>query len=423
MTNALELLNYGIILTYGALLSADFSGIKKTTKNQRAKFIFICAMFLAQYVCWILFGMEATKKIYPFIVHFPLAFFLILYFHRNWIIAFVSVFSAYLCCQTPRWFATVALYLFETKITYHIVYTLTILITLYLLKKYVVFPVNRLMNLSKRSLLLFSGVPTMYYLFDYTTTVYTRLLYNGIEMAVHFMPSIVSMFYFIFVILYYSEMQKRNNAEKESILMAVQVNQSQKEFATFRELQEKASIYRHDMRHHLALIEGYLTDGAIQKAMDYIHHTQSDIDSITPVNYCRNNTVNLIFSSFTARANAAGVTLSIDVNVPPDLKLSETDLCTLLSNGLENAINAAAQTEADLLRIVRVNCTTNKENLLIFIENYYTGEVVFENGLPQSQNPNHGFGVKSMAMIVERYRGYYSFVAKDGIFTLKIVLP
>ncbi|MDD4239694.1 MAG: GHKL domain-containing protein, partial [Desulfotomaculaceae bacterium] len=64
-----------------------------------------------------------------------------------------------------------------------------------------------------------------------------------------------------------------------------------------------------------------------------------------------------------------------------------------------------------------------KGNLLIFIENSFAGELAMENGLPQSLREGHGFGVKSMAMIAERYNGYCSFEAKSEIFTLRIVLP
>ncbi|HHY91208.1 MAG TPA: sensor histidine kinase, partial [Clostridiales bacterium] len=60
---------------------------------------------------------------------------------------------------------------------------------------------------------------------------------------------------------------------------------------------------------------------------------------------------------------------------------------------------------------------------LIFIENGFTGEVVMENGLPQSSREGHGFGIKSMVMIAERYNGYCSFEAKGEIFIMRAVLP
>jgi sensor histidine kinase regulating citrate/malate metabolism len=177
------------------------------------------------------------------------------------------------------------------------------------------------------------------------------------------------------------------------------------------------------MRHHLSLIGGYLADGDKQKAVDYIRLAQADIEEITPKCYSQNNTVNLILSSFAAKAKANKVILAVDTDLPTSLDLPATELCTLLSNGLENAITAAAQVEDGQFRTVRVNCKTHKGNLLIFIENNFTGEVTTENGLPQSHRQGHGFGVRSMVMIAEKYNGYCSFVAKDKIFTLKVVLP
>lgn len=113
----------------------------------------------------------------------------------------------------------------------------------------------------------------------------------------------------------------------------------------------------------------------------------------------------------------------VEAGLPQLLSISETELCALLSNGLENAIEAAAQADDEQFKKVRISCQTHKDNLLIFIENSFTGKVAMEGGLPQSFREGHGFGVKSMAMIAEKYNGYCSFEAKDEIFTLRIVLP
>lgn len=177
------------------------------------------------------------------------------------------------------------------------------------------------------------------------------------------------------------------------------------------------------MRHHLSLIGGYLADGDYKSASDYIQLTQADIEKITPDRYSENITVNLIFSSFASKAKARDIAFLVKTNLQPNLTFSETELCALLSNGLENAINAAAQVKNEQFRIVRAECQTHKGNLLIYIENTYNGELTMENGLPKSEVEGHGFGVKSISMIAEKHNGYCSFSAKDGIFTLKVVLP
>ena len=60
---------------------------------------------------------------------------------------------------------------------------------------------------------------------------------------------------------------------------------------------------------------------------------------------------------------------------------------------------------------------------MLYIKNPYEGNVVFQDGLPISECSGHGFGSKSIKLIAEMHGGYYSFEAKDGIFTLKVVLP
>ncbi|MGB4020319.1 MAG: GHKL domain-containing protein [Syntrophomonadaceae bacterium] len=209
----------------------------------------------------------------------------------------------------------------------------------------------------------------------------------------------------------------------EKIALSLLLESADQQLSALQATQEQAVIYRHDMKHHLALIEGYLADGDLEKADKYIRLAQADIEDITPNHYCENNTVNLILSSFAAKAKSRGVVLAVEAGLPDSLAISETELCALLSNGLENAIEAAAQVADEQFRKARISCQTHKGNLLIFIENSFTGEVAMENGLPQSRREGHGFGVKSIVMIAEKYKGYCSFEAKGEIFTLRIVLP
>jgi len=76
---------------------------------------------------------------------------------------------------------------------------------------------------------------------------------------------------------------------------------------------------------------------------------------------------------------------------------SDTELCSLLSNTLENAIHASKQITDISKRIIHLR-----------------KEPVFHHGLPVSKEQGHGFGTKSMAHIVEKYGGVFQFSVKDG---------
>ncbi len=412
-----------LVLLYGTLLGVGFSG-GCTTKKERHDVAVLSVVILAmQMLCYFLLGLENTRKLYPLISHLPLFLMLVFRFKRPWDVALTSILTAYFCCQLPQWIGTVTLHLFGTRLAYALGYILSLVPLYVLLRRYFTKEVNRAMAYSKRSLLLFGGLPLFYYIFDYATTVYTDALYTGVRMVIEFLPAAMALFYVAFVSVYHQEVQRRSRLEMDNAILTAQSERAKHEIFALQQVQQQTSIYRHDMRHHLSLLNGYLEAGEISRAGEYIRQTQTDIDKIVPVRYCENNTVNLILASFAMKAKQQGVDFSAEVNIPATLPLSDTELCALLSNGLENAVCAAAQTDGDSQRTVRINCQLHKDKLLIYISNPYRGTVIMREGLPESHQPQHGFGAKSIRMIAERHNGYCAFEARDGLFTLKAVLP
>lgn len=415
----------GIVLVFGVAVSLLFAGVQRTRAGELAIAIFYSFIIIIQILCWQMLGLQITMKLYPFITHLPSIVFLVLYFKRPWLISFSSVLTAYLCCQIPRWIGSTAAAVFNSRYADHIGYFAAMCVVYYFLKKYVADSVRQLIERSTRSCLLFGVVPLLYYLFDYATTIYTNLLYSGARGAVQFTPSLICTFYLVFVLLYYNESQKQAEAQRERDIFASQLQQSQLELDNMRQMQSNTVIYRHDMRHHLSLIGGFAADGDLQKIKEYLATTEADINALTPVRYCENEIVNLILSSFENKARKIQVTLHADVKLPEELGVNDTELCALLSNALENAIIAAAQVEEEKLRKVYIHAIVNGERLVISTENAYVGKIEMEGELPKSNRKyaGHGFGIKSMAAIVERHGGLYSFEAEGGVFIMHLLLP
>lgn len=95
----------------------------------------------------------------------------------------------------------------------------------------------------------------------------------------------------------------------------------------------------------------------------------------------------------------------------------------MLSNGLENAIFAAAACLDSERRVVSAKATVHKANLLILIENPYAGVIVMKGGLPQSSLEGQGYGTSSIAAIADAHGGQAIFSAENGVSSLKIMLP
>ena len=418
----LSVFNDGLVLLYGLFLSVCIAGGWET-KHQLRLIVALCPVFLLiQVPCWLLLGEEASKQLYPLIVHLPLALVLIFPLKKPVGIAIVSILTAYLCCQLPRWGSIAVAAITHSALAGEIAYTVLIGPLFLLLQRCFVKPAYSAITYSPRSLLLFGSLPAVYYVFDYTTTISSASLYSGIPVLSELIPTALIPFYVVFVALYHHETQKRGKAELESSTQTVLLAQAQKEMDALRAAQIQTAIYRHDMRHHLSILDSYLTAGKPEQALHYIRSAESDIAALSMKRFCENEAVNLICSSFAEKASRMDIRLNIRAQLPQELPFSDTELCALLSNSLENALNAVSKLEA-AEKWVELYCGIKQNKLLIETRNPYASSISMEDGLPVASQQGHGFGCRSIRAIVQQHHGLYTFSPEQGIFTLQIVLP
>lgn len=412
----IEFSRYWFSLLFGATVAVSFAGMARTRKNHLAFGCFIVVVFIMQIASLRLWGMAMTIKLYPLLSHLPVAIFIVVFLRRPWLISVTSVFASFLCFQPPRWIGSVAGAAFDKASINHASYVIAVFLMYYFLQKYVVESVQHLMERSIKSCLLFCAMPAFYYLFDYASTVYTGIMYSGSRAAVQFMPFMMSALYFMFILLYYAEMKKQTNIQRERDILDTQFRQAKTEFASLRKMQQNAAAYRHDMRHHFALLQGLASNGCLEEMKEYLRTAQSDMDAITPKRFCEHETVNLILSSFDATAKQSAIVLTVDASFPDLLTFSDTEICSLLSNALENAIHACENITDSNKRYIKLRIFSKNNKLCIDIRNTYQAEPVFHKGLPVSKEQGRGFGTKSMIHIVEKHGGICQFSVADGWF-------
>lgn len=104
--------------------------------------------------------------------------------------------------------------------------------------------------------------------------------------------------------------------------------------------------------------------------------------------------------------------------------MAPSDVYSLVGNAIDNAVESVQKICDANRRFINVSIRKSRELLVINIENPYEGELRFKDGLPQTTKADknfHGFGMKSIRMVVEKYNGFLSIAAEDGLFTLNIV--
>ena len=271
--------------------------------------------------------------------------------------------------------------------------------------------------------LLFSLVPVAYYIY---ILAYMNVDISSLDsrsgFLVRLLPNLeVFGFYFLLPYIYRNLREKMvlksaGNALKKTLAA------SEDQIALLNETNQQMAVYRHDVRHHINLLNGLLADGKIEQAQEILNASMADLDAITPKRYCENETLNLLCSSYNNKAKRLGVQMKINTMLPKDIPLSDTELCSVISNGLENALRASSQSELSD-KWVEFFCNVKQNKIFIQIQNPYTGQVTIREGLPISERDGHGYGCYSIQTIAQRNGGLCSFEAKDGLFSLRLSLP
>lgn len=406
---------------FGSVLSASFCNALNTRRKRWAIWCCVIVISLLQGLFYFVWNAEFLRRIYPLVVHLPLM--LVLYILTgDWLWPVLSVFFAYLCCQPRRWLAllTVALVSGGTlmQAVVELIVTLPLLL---LLLRFVAPAVRQLAHYPAKMQIQFGVIPTLYYAFDYLTVVYTDLLIDGGYVVAEFMPFICCAAYLVFLLYHSVQEQKSFQLRQVQKALDAQLSQSVREINALRESQALARQYRHDLRHHLQYLSSCIKNGQEEQAQNYITGICREIEAQKVQCYCENESANLILSAFAGRAKKDGIDMKVQGALPAFIMVSDRDLCVLLSNALENALHACQPfAAAGTASTIDVQFYERDGKFFLQVKNPCGEGIHFKNGIPVSDQPDHGIGVQSICAIVQRYGGVYTFMVQEGQFILRL---
>lgn len=420
---SIQLINLISVGIFGMVLSAAFCDIIWTWKKVAAMAGGCAAILLFQGIIYFGTDSNIVEELYPLITHIPLIAVLCI-LNRKILWPTISVWSAYLCCQLRRWLALLIVAVFSGDSVMQDIAELIMTIPILLILIWFIAPaVRSISNYKISAQCQFGLVPALYYGFDYLTRIYTDLLLEGDLVVVEFMPFVCSIAYLFFVVRASEERRIRNKLEQTQELLNLQVEQAVREIAALRDSQNKTIVYRHDMRHHMQYLSSCIENGQLKQAQGYIQEIYSEIEANKVRVFCENEAANLIFSTFAKRAEDSGIVMKVQARIPQLIPVSETDLCVLLSNALENALHACKeQVEKGRAGVVEVSMYEKNRKLFLQVINSCGEDITFDDGIPVTDRSEHGFGVRSICAIVEQYGGIYAFSAQDGQFVMRISL-
>ena len=222
------------------------------------------------------------------------------------------------------------------------------------------------------------------------------------------------------VYLRISQAERERNArlQQENQLLSMQ----QQRYESLKAAIEEARQARHDLRHQLCQLAALAEEGNLEKIKAYLSGAVSRIPSLE-LHFCENRAADGVVGYYCALAKREQIPFSVQIDLPECLPVDEIDLCLVLSNLLENALEASLRTAPARRRIELTAYLHGNSLALIQVENTYDGVIREKDGVfLSSKRKGDGVGIQSVRHIAEKSGGVSTVTYQDGLFCAKVML-
>lgn len=236
--------------------------------------------------------------------------------------------------------------------------------------------------------------------------------------------SITAMMFTVLIIVLISIFYQRKRLRREIRLKEKCIEEQAEQYEFMGRADQESRKFRHDFNRHMDALSDLFAQGQIDDLGKYIHQL-SDIKGRTYYISTGNMVCDAVVNQYYVKCRDAGITLKCSGAFPAGLSIEMTDICVLMSNGLENAYEAAIKCSGN----PEIQCKIGNRKHLIFITILNPSAIppVIVDGTIQTTKAdaqNHGFGTGNMQEAAQRNSGNvrWRYIAKAGMVETKICL-
>ena len=180
--------------------------------------------------------------------------------------------------------------------------------------------------------------------------------------------------------------------------------------------------WRHDYRNHIHTMKIQLAEGNYGKLSDYLNELADDLDTVDTVIKTGNVMADAILNSKLNVAEKMNIKLNVKANVPDKLPMSDVELCSMLGNILDNAVEACG-TLPEEERFMRVYIGKLKGQLYLSVQNSAGKVRKSKNTYLSTKEGEHGYGLFRIDRVAKKYGGYVNRQNEEGVFATEIMVP
>ena len=214
---------------------------------------------------------------------------------------------------------------------------------------------------------------------------------------------------------------QRNVYKEKDALTDKYLNEQKSHYEYLENREKETKKFRHDLRSHMEVISNLANNHEYERMNSYLEKMHMKIDTFGNIVTVQNGIVDAIINQYYTKAQHSDVKMEVKGRFPTDCTIDAYDLCTMFSNILSNAYEAAIDTEE---KYISLECRYNDKNIIILIKNSFNGEV--RNGSSQwktrkEDTDYHGYGLENIKDSVKKYNGVFDIDTKEGMFILTIL--
>lgn len=195
-------------------------------------------------------------------------------------------------------------------------------------------------------------------------------------------------------------------------------------YAEVQNMYKQIRGWRHDYRNHIQTMKAYAANEDMDAIKAYLDELDTDLSTVDTVIKTGNHMADAILNSKISLAKSKNITVKADVYIPLALKTSELDLCVIIGNLFDNAIEASLALP-EKRRLISIYMDIKNTQLYMSFTNFTASrkQIKLNGRFQTTKGEGHGFGLVRIDAIIERLDGYINRNSEDGAFTTEILIP
>lgn len=242
---------------------------------------------------------------------------------------------------------------------------------------------------------------------------YYFLDFHGVTRNYPVLLMICILMLLVYILIFYTFQTAGDAMERERIAgnMKEQILLQKKQYEFYLQKREAERIFRHDARHRDSILISYLENGEVEGAKEFLKKELAEIEKNAKIPFCENTLINAVLSEYRTKAEQEGLEFSARIQMSKELACDEAEFCVMLSNLLENSLDAAKS-------YIAISIKHLNHQLSLNVKNDYEGELKksAENNYLTTKPQGSGLGLKSVEAILKSNSGFLKIEDTDGVF-------